>query len=118
MKTSANTSATLSASALAALHVLVPVSSAEAQEGHMQHGNPAHGGSHAMGMAAMKTLQGLKGKPFDVAFLSQMIAHHQGALTMSRYALPTLKDKHVREHAQNIVASQAKEIAEMNALLQ
>jgi uncharacterized protein (DUF305 family) len=69
-------------------------------------------------MAGMKSLKTLKGKQFDVAFLSQMIAHHQGALTMSRDALPSLKDKHVRQHAQNIIASQKKEIAEMTSLLQ
>jgi uncharacterized protein (DUF305 family) len=107
-----NASAVFAVSALAALTVLSPVRSA-----HAQHKNMQHGGSHAMGMAGMQSLKTLKGKPFDVAFLSQMIAHHQGALTMSRDAMPALKDKHVREHAQNIITSQKKEIAEMTTLL-
>lgn len=132
---SVNTSAAFAASALVAFTIFVPVRSANAQhdqhaqhdamqhgkmqQGHMQNRQTMqHGGMHAMGMAGMQSLQTLKGKTFDVAFLSQMIAHHQGALTMSRDAMPALKDKHVREHAQNIIASQTKEIAEMTNLLQ
>ena len=128
---SMNKSAFFAASAVAVLTALTPVGAAHAQ-GQMQHGNMQHGkmqarkmqnmqhggGSHKMGMAAMQSLAKLKGKQFDVAFLSQMIAHHQAALTMSRDARPTLKDTHVREHAQEIITSQTKEIREMGALLQ
>ncbi len=74
--------------------------------GHMQMGN-----------SAMQSLRALRGKQFDVAFLSQMIAHHQAALKMARDARPTLKDEHPREHAQEIITSQTKEIREMGALL-
>ena len=120
--------------AAAVLTALTPVGAVQAQ-GQMQHGkmqprhmqagkmqNMQHGkmqpGHMKMGMASMGSLAKLKGKQFDVAFLSQMIAHHQAALTMSRDARPSLKDTHVREHAQEIIASQTKEIREMGALLQ
>lgn len=104
-------------------------STALAQHGHTQTGHAGHAqgssgadsmsGMHSMkmGTTAMQKLKRLKGKQFDVAFLSQMIKHHQAALTMARDARPTLKDEHVREHAQNIVTSQTKEIGEMTALL-
>jgi len=70
-----------------------------------------------MGMSGMTALRRLSGRAFDVAFLSQMIEHHQGAVDMTRDALPTLKNAHVQKHAQNIIADQRKEIAEMRAIL-
>nr|CAA9255724.1 hypothetical protein AVDCRST_MAG63-2163 [uncultured Armatimonadetes bacterium] len=71
-----------------------------------------------MGTRGMQALQRLSGRQFDVAFLSQMTEHHQGAVDMSRQALPSLKNARVRRHAQNIIADQRKEIAEMRAILQ
>ena len=78
-----------------------------------------HGSGHSMkmGMSGMQSLRSLRGKAFDIAFLSQMIPHHQGALKMARDARPTLKDAHVKEHAQQIITDQTKEIREMGALL-
>ena len=112
-----NKSAFFAASALAATMALA-LAGASAQHGS-GHGAKQHsGGGHMqMGTSAMKSLRALRGKPFDVAFLSQMIAHHQAALKMSRDARPTLKDEHVQEHAQGIITSQTKEIREMGALL-
>ena len=108
-----NKSAFFAASALVATIALAPVGA------YAQHGNMQHGGGHSMkmGTSAMQSLRSLRGKEFDVAFLSQMIAHHQAALKMARDARPTLKDEHVQEHAQEIITSQTKEIREMGALL-
>lgn len=79
---------------------------------------PMQRGDMKMGMSGMMALKQLSGQQFDIAFLSQMIPHHQGAVKMSQDALPTLKNAHVRKHAQNIIAAQKKEIAEMESLLQ
>ena len=84
-----------------------------------QHGSHPKPGSHSMkmGTSALQSLRPLRGKPFDIAFLSQMIVHHQAALQMTRDARPHLKGEHVKEHAQQIITDQTKEIREMGALL-
>ena len=78
-----------------------------------------HGGGHSMkmGTSGMNALKQLSGREFDIAFLSQMIPHHQGAIDMSREALPTLKNPQVKKHAQKIIADQTREIRQMTAML-
>ncbi len=51
------------------------------------------------------------------AFLSGMIAHHEGALEMARLALPALKDPEVKAWAESILKEQEGEIRAMRALL-
>lgn len=51
----------------------------------------------------------------DVDFVNGMIAHHQGAVDMARVELKYGKDPQLRKLAQNIIASQTKEIAFMKA---
>lgn len=96
---------------------LALASRAFAQHGPMPHAAMQHG-DMKMGMSGMMSLKQLSGRAFDIAFLSQMIPHHESAVTMSKDALPTLKNAHVRKHAQKIIADQKKEIAEMQSLLQ
>ena len=103
--------------AVAGLATLAFGSPASAQHGNHQMAG-GHGHSMKMGTSAMQSLRTLRGKPFDIAFLSQMIVHHQAALKMARDARPSLKDAHVKEHAQQIITDQTKEIREMGALLQ
>jgi uncharacterized protein (DUF305 family) len=99
-----------------ALGALPATTAAFAQHGGAHGAQQGHGPVR-MGTSALQSLRALRGKPFDVAFLSQMIAHHQAALKMARDARPTLQDEHVQEHAQEIITSQTKEIREMGALL-
>ena len=52
----------------------------------------------------------------DAAFLYGMIAHHKGALDMSKPIVDSTRDADVRRWAQGIVASQQKEIDLMESL--
>ncbi|HEX8124554.1 MAG TPA: DUF305 domain-containing protein [Allosphingosinicella sp.] len=50
-------------------------------------------------------------------FLRQMIAHHRGAIAMSRVVLAQGRDERAAAIARRIVADQGKEIAEIEAIL-
>lgn len=53
----------------------------------------------------------------DVAFMQGMIAHHKGAIDMSRVVLEYGKDAKTRAMAETIIKAQTSEIAEMEAWL-
>lgn len=53
----------------------------------------------------------------DLQFLCGMIPHHQGAIAMSKMLLDKGKDAATRQMAEDIIAAQTKEIAEMTAML-
>jgi uncharacterized protein (DUF305 family) len=63
-------------------------------------------------------LRGLKGIEADGLFLSLMIPHHRGGVTMSQAILERSKRSEVIALAQAIVKAQESEIALMQALLQ
>jgi uncharacterized protein (DUF305 family) len=50
----------------------------------------------------------------DKDFIAGMIPHHQGAIEMSKIELKYGKDPQARKMAQNIIATQEKEISEMH----
>ncbi|GAB3069397.1 DUF305 domain-containing protein [Pedococcus soli] len=76
-----------------------------------------HGSDGMMSQADMSKLSQASGAAFDRMWLTMMIAHHQGALTMAKDVLATTKDQNVRTLAQSIVDGQTKEIATMTGLL-
>jgi uncharacterized protein (DUF305 family) len=49
----------------------------------------------------------------DKDFIAGMIPHHQGAIEMAKIELKYGKDPQARKMAENIIAEQKKEIAEM-----
>ncbi len=67
-------------------------------------------------MAGMNAgLQGKTGDAFDQAFLSEMIVHHQGAVSMAELALANANHQEIKDLAKAIIAAQNKEIASMQA---
>ncbi|WP_229052869.1 DUF305 domain-containing protein [Aeromicrobium sp. Leaf350] len=87
-------------------------------DGHGDHGGGDH---HEMeGMLTdeqMAELADATGAEFDSLWLTGMIAHHEGAVTMAETAVADGKDPDVRELAEQIADVQKTEIAEMKALL-
>ncbi len=54
---------------------------------------------------------------FDLDFATMMIPHHQSAVEMAEMYLPKGKDEKIKSMAQNIIASQKKEIDELKVLI-
>lgn len=75
-----------------------------------------HGG-HNMGTQSMATLGRLSGKNFDIAYMSMMIDHHQGAVEMSEAVLKVSQDERIRTAAQAIISVQNSEIAQLTGWL-
>ena len=72
-----------------------------------------------MSMAEMtKSLEPLKGKEFEIAFLMEMVSHHESALEMAKPVFSHTQRPELRKLASSIITDQGKEIAEMSAWLQ
>lgn len=71
------------------------------------------------GMTAqdIDSLKAATGTAFDKRFLTLMIQHHEGALTMAKQEQSGGKDGAAMKLADNIVSSQTAEIADMKAML-
>lgn len=65
----------------------------------------------------LSRLSTLRGAEFDRAWLTGMIAHHEGAVDMAEAALKDGSNSAVRDLAKIIIQGQAAEIAEMKSLL-
>jgi uncharacterized protein (DUF305 family) len=77
----------------------------------------AHGHSDDHGVVELGNLADLRGAEFDRQWLSLMIQHHRGAVEMAREHLDAGTDPSTRKLAQDVIAAQEKEIAEMESLL-
>jgi uncharacterized protein (DUF305 family) len=82
---------------------------------------PDEGAHDALGLSAQEAgnhIDGgamLRGKrPFDRAFVDEMVPHHEGAIAMARAVLKQTRDSELRKLAQGIIQTQEREIAEMN----
>jgi uncharacterized protein (DUF305 family) len=64
------------------------------------------------GMGDPAALDGAR--PFDRAFIEQMIPHHQMAVMMATMALPSVEQPELRGLLQSIITSQSAEIAQMS----
>lgn len=73
----------------------------------------------AMGMGMdMTALETATGAAFDRLFLQQMIPHHAGAVTMAAEAQMHSERAEVRTLAEEIIAAQAREIGEMQRMIE
>lgn len=61
----------------------------------------------------MAGLNGKTGDAFDKAFLSEMIAHHQGAVEMAEAALENAEHRELKDVANVIISAQTAEIEQM-----
>lgn len=72
-----------------------------------------HAGHAGMAMQSMTVLEKKSGRAFDLAYMSQMIAHHQGAVEMAQALLKASKAAELRKAAQAIVKVQQAEVTQL-----
>lgn len=89
-----------------------PVPSPGTETPHMDHGMPG-----MMSDADMEELAAASGREFDRQFLTMMIAHHEGAVTMARDELARGVNAEAKALAQQIVTTQQAEIDTMEKIL-
>jgi uncharacterized protein (DUF305 family) len=65
----------------------------------------------------MANMNSKMGSDLDKAYISGMIEHHEGAITMAKKILPISKLMDVKTLANNIVANQEQEVETLNAWL-
>lgn len=99
---------------VAALAAPLAVTPGAAQSGGMS-GMPGMSGGASMD--SMTTLENLSGRAFDVAYMSQMIVHHQGATEMASMEVKNGKRANVKASAQKIIDDQTKEIKQLEGWL-
>ncbi|WP_018544816.1 DUF305 domain-containing protein [Streptomyces sp. LaPpAH-108] len=86
---------------------------------HDQGGTHDHAHMPMPGMATeaqLKQLKSAQGKAFDALFLTLMIAHHQGAITMATDVKARGHSVRIEEMADDVIAQQTAEISRMRAL--
>jgi uncharacterized protein (DUF305 family) len=88
-----------------------------ADESDVDHGGMNHGSGGMMSEQDMQALTNATGAEFDRLFLTQMIAHHTGALEMAQAELSSGSNTDALAMAESIRDSQSAEIAEMEQLL-
>jgi uncharacterized protein (DUF305 family) len=71
----------------------------------------------AMSQADMKKLGAMKGADYDKMFLTMMVDHHKGAITMARTEVASGMNAQAKALAQKVIKDQATEITEMQSLL-
>jgi uncharacterized protein (DUF305 family) len=90
---------------------------------HGEHGAMPMPGMSAMPMpgmvdgATLNQIQSLSGSAFDELWLTSMIDHHQGAVTMAQTEITHGQSQDAIKLAKMIITAQQREIAQMNNLV-
>lgn len=87
------------------------------ESGHGAHDMPGMDINGQTQEEVNKKLAGLKGTDFDRYYLESMIAHHEGALVMAKDEIAKGESPDAKKLSEQIVSSQAAEIAEMKKML-
>lgn len=108
--------------AVLALSMLAPgIAAASSHEGgsmQMDGSMKMSGDQMMQGMnSALSDLESLDGEEFEVAYVNQIIPHHQGALEMARAVVDSAPNPEVREAAARVIEDQEKEIGELTTFL-
>ena len=86
--------------------------------GAADHGD--HSGMPVAGMvddATLNEIRSARGSSFDALWMTSMISHHQGAITMAQTEIARGHSSDAIELAGMIISAQQREIAQMNHLL-
>ncbi|MEG8275655.1 DUF305 domain-containing protein [Streptomyces sp. AHA2] len=90
----------------------------DAGAGGGHHSGPGHAGMPGMmSDGEMAGLGKITGRAFDVAFLTMMVKHHEGAVAMARTERAAGRYGPAKDMAEAIATAQKAEIAEMKRLL-
>lgn len=79
-------------------------------------GHEMHGMSGMLSDTELAELSNASGSNFDRLWLTGMIAHHDGAIDMTKM-LEETKDPEIKAFGENVIRVQSAEIAQMKALL-
>ena len=79
-------------------------------------GHEMHGMSGMLSDTELAELSNASGSNFDRLWLTGMIAHHDGAIDMTKM-LEETKDPEIKAFGENVIKVQSAEIAQMKALL-
>lgn len=66
---------------------------------------------------ALSDLEALEGEEFEVAYVNQIIPHHEGALEMAQAVVDRAPNQEVRDAAARIIEDQQREIEELTTFL-
>jgi uncharacterized protein (DUF305 family) len=85
--------------------------------GHGHAGMPAMAGMPGMATKAqLRNLRAARGAAFDQLFLTLMITHHEGAITMATDVKAQGNNVRIEEMADDVIAQQTSEITRMRAM--
>jgi uncharacterized protein (DUF305 family) len=70
-----------------------------------------------MGRAGLDSLEAKTGEPFDIAYMSQLIEHHMGAIEVAGEAQKEVERQEVKDASATVISSQADEIATLTGWL-
>lgn len=89
-----------------------------AGSGSMDHGSMGHGSDGMMSEQDLGQLEDAQGDEAARLYLEQMTVHHDGAITMAQDEVENGANPEAVELAEDVIAAQEAEIAEMDRMLQ